>query len=198
MSSTLSPGISRFAAIGLLIALVAGLTGYVLLPAAQHTLRLGEEIAAKRELLGRLVKLEPEANAAGSNAQQAERALLAELTVPGETEPIRLAAVQATIRRLAATSGARLESTRTLPPVQRGQVQLAGLNIAMRAPVDALQRLLHAIEVHRPILIVDGLDIVPIPAEGSGAKAVAEDTRQLRVELRILAYVGAAQNGARP
>lgn len=197
MTRTMSPAVSRFAALGLLLTVLLGLGGYVLMPAVQRTMRLGEEIEAKRELLGRLLAHqgttsgEPAPSLGGGN----NGALSAELTIQGETEPIRLAAMQAAVRGLAGSAGVRLESTRTLPAVQRGQVQLSGLQVSMRARVDALQRLLHGIEVHRPIMIVDGLDIVPVAAGTSGTVG---DDRQLRVELRVLAHTGTVAKGGEP
>lgn len=192
MTNAMSPFVSRFAALGLLAALVLGLFGYVLVPAGQHTMRLSEEITTKRELLGRLLAHRQGAPAPGDAGIAADRALSAALTIQGETEPIRLAAMQAAVRRLADAAGVRLESTRTLPPVQRGQVQLAGLQVSMRAPIEALQRLLHGIEVNRPVMIIDGLDIVPIPEGPPG------EDRQLRAEVRVLAHVGAMPKGAGP
>jgi hypothetical protein len=195
MMNAMSPAISRFAALGLLLALILGLGGYVLVPAVQRTMALGEEIASKREVLGRLLAHQNSSPVQGEAAGSIDRALAADLTVQGETEPIRLAALQAAVRGLAGSAGVRLESTRTLPPVLRAQIQLSGLQVSMRASVDALQRLLHGIEVHRPIMIVDGLDIVPIPA-GSGNEN--GDDRLLRIELRVLAYTGAVAKGAEP
>lgn len=195
MIETLSPAIRKFAAVGLLLAIVLTLVGYVIVPAVRHLGQLDEQIMAKRELLGRLSAFHAEMPAADAAARRSAEMMAAEVDLPGETEPIRLANLQAAIRQMTQQSGIRLQSTRTLPAIQREQLQLAGLQMSLQAPVAAVQLLLHRLEVHRPLLIVDGLDIVPAMAGAAGA---AEGDRLLQVDLRVLAYLGQARKGTEP
>lgn len=192
MTRSVSPAVSRFAALGLLLAFVSGAFGYVLVPAARHIANLDGEIELKRELLGRLLDHQKAMPAAGDAAQRGQALLAAEFTLPGETEPIRVANLQAVLRGMAEEAGVQLQSTRTLPPVVREQVPLVGMHLSMRAPIEAVQKLLRRIEVNRPVLVVDGLEIVPVP-EGSTGIGGAE--RLLRVELRVLAHAGAGRKG---
>ena len=195
MIETLSPPISKFAALGLLLTLVLAIAGYVVAPAARHQAHLDEQITAKRELLGRLTAFHADMPAAGAAARGNAQLMASEVHLPGETEPIRLANLQAAIRQMAGEAGVRLQSTRTLAPVQRDQLQLVGLQMSLQAPIEALQGLLHRLEVHRPLLVVDGLDVVPATAGGSNA---GNGDRLLQVELRVLAYLSLAKKSGEP
>ncbi len=195
MIETLSPPIRKFAALGLLLALVLAIAGYVITPFARHLAHLDEQITAKRELLGRLTAFHADMPAADAAARGNARLIASEVHLPGETEPIRLANLQSAIRQMAGDAGVRLQSTRTLPPVQRDQLQLAGLQMSLQAPIEALQRLLHRLEVHRPLLVVDGLDLVPATA---GSASSGSGDRLLQVDLRVLAYLSLAKKFGEP
>ena len=164
-------------------------------PATRHLSHLDEQITAKRELLGRLAVFHADMPAADAAARGNTQLMASEVHLPGETEPIRLANLQASIRQMAGEAGVRLQSTRTLPPIQRDQLQLAGLQMSLQAPIEALQVLLHRLEVHRPLLVVDGLDIVPATV---GASDAGNGDRLLQVDLRVLAYLNLAKKSGEP
>ena len=194
MIETPSPLIRKFAAIGLAVALLLAIAGFVIEPAVRRLSDLDEQINAKRESLGLLSAIAARALNSSDAANRGDQIPASEVFLPGETEPIRLAYLQASIRLMSEEEGVRLRSTRTLSSIQRDEVQLAGLQLTLQAPVAAVQRLLHRIEVHRPILLVDGLDIAPVAA----AALSATDDRLLHVELRVLAHVQSPRIGSAP
>lgn len=195
MIETQSPGVRRFAAIGLALAVVLFVTGYVIEPAARRLADLDGQITAQRELLGRQSTLAAESPVAIASVKGSRQFLKLQIYLPGETEPIQLANLQASIRQMSDVEGVRLQSTRTLPSVQRDDVYFAGLQMTLKASIESLQRLLHRIEVHRPVLTVDGLAITPLAASATSAE---DDSRLLQVELRVLGYVEEARKDGTP
>lgn len=186
MRHEISAPVRRIAAVGLLLALIAALAaaaGAVLQQVAAADAALEE----RRERLGQLIavaRAAPEASRA-----EADRAAAAALWLEGETDAIRLAGLQATVRQVVEASGARLRSIQTLAEATKGELTVTGVRLVVETDIDGLQRLLLGIEGRRPMLIVDGLDVAPRDGgEGRG--------RELQADLRVLALVRPAKGAA--
>ena len=188
MSAGVSRPVRRLAAVGLALAVLLALAG-ALEPALRRLLTIGAEIEAGRERLGQLTALARAAPGSGGALEAEERAIGAALFLDGESEAIQLANLQAGVRGLAERAGIRLRSIQTMAPVKRDDMSLAGVRLAMQAPIEALQRLLLAIDQHRPLLMLDGLEIAPIEGGPTGA-------RSLQIDMRLLANVRPARGSA--
>ncbi|MDX2156900.1 MAG: type II secretion system protein GspM [Hyphomicrobiaceae bacterium] len=184
MMAVLSPGMRRVIAVGLAMAALAAVALGVVWPAASRARFLQEEIAAQREMLGKLMSMAAIRNATGAQAAQSSRNLAAEVHFAGDSEAVELANLQAAFRSLAKTADVRLQSLRTLTssPTPGGDLMLAGLHATLQARLEALQMLLHGIEAHRPVLMVEGLVVTPMPVQ-PGAERV------LQIDLRISAFL---------
>ena len=191
MESRVSPQISRFAALGLAAVVAVAVFGFVLEPVVSRIVGLEGEIQAKREHLGRLAAIAARMSDAPGSAGQASR-MLAAVTLEGETEAIQLANLQTAVGRAAEAAGVRLRSTQALPVLQRDEFAFAGLQSTAQVRLEALQRLLHGLEVHRPMLIIDAIDMAPL--NGSGGPEGGDD-RVLQVNFRVRALVAATKKG---
>lgn len=193
IADKVSPQISRIAAIGLAAAVALAVFGFVLEPMVSRIVELDGQIQAKREHLGQLTAMAARApNPAAAAARAAQT--LAAVTLDGETEAIQLANLQAAVGRVAEAAGVRLRSTQALPVMQRDDMGFAGLQSSAQVRMEALQRLLHGIEVHRPMLIVDAIDMAPLSTATAGLEG--GDDRLLQVNFRVRALVAPVKKGA--
>jgi hypothetical protein len=192
MTATISPLVSRLAAVGLALAALLALL-LMLEPIVQRVAMLDSRIELEREQIARLTAIGEAAKGAGS-ASERSRQTTAAAYLPGETEAVQLGNLQTAFRTVSAKAGVRHQSTRTLPTVRRDGFQLVGVHASTQIGIEALQRLLRGIETHRPVLIVDGLDVAPV----RGALPGSPEERQLQVEIKVVAIARAVAAGGDP
>jgi hypothetical protein len=140
-------------------------------PVRQHLEDLREQIATQRTTIGALQAAAQHDAAAGTAALDAAVAVRAQAFLPGETEAIRSANLQALVGGAGAALGLRFASVRALPPVTREHLDLVGVRVEFAAPLDQAQRLLHHLEGLRPELLVESADFVTAPP-APGATAI--------------------------
>lgn len=162
MTSTLSPGASRLAAVALLLATVAFVALAVVVPYVSHVSQLAQDIETEREALGRfeavarLKASTAEVERAGAAAAESDAYL------KGETEALKTSALQAMLSELAQSMGVRVRSTRNLPLREKDDLRFIGVRVQFNAEVEQLRALLHGIEIAKPFLLVDGLQVQPL------------------------------------
>jgi Type II secretion system (T2SS), protein M subtype b len=77
----------------------------------------------------------------------------------GAAEAIVAGNLQSMLRDLIVANSAEMNSAQTLPDVKHGSSSYAGLRIQMRASLDQVQTILHAVENNRPYLFVERLHL---------------------------------------
>lgn len=113
-----------------------------------RTLRRYRELLGRRETIGReLAELR--------HRMDATRQEL----LPGETPALAAAALQARLAAAAGGAGVTLASQRTEKPVGRGEFLEIPVHVSFRAPIDALVRILKAIEASSLALDIPELSI---------------------------------------
>ena len=188
-----SPHLRKFAAVGLAAAGVLAVLGFVVEPIASRIIGIDAQIQARREHLGRLTLIASRTPQTTDAAQLSARTLAA-LTLDGETEAVQLATLQTAFGRVAEEAGVRLRATQALPVMLRDERGFVGLQSTVQVRLDALQRLLHGLETHRPMLLVDAIDIAPITGASGGPEG--SDDRLVHVNFRVRALVAATKKGA--
>ncbi len=174
--STLSKPVRQLAAVALLVAAGLALYGAAVEPAWHYFTAARERIAEGRVLLGRLEAATGRRGEVEELRRRAEAAPTARLTLKGDTEAIRLAALQTTIGEAASRRGVRVVSARALPAIEIDGRRLLGVRFDMRTDLATLQALLHGIETGEPMLLVHGLQLRAAGGSGGGAAAGAAPT----------------------
>ena len=165
----------RLAAIGLLLAVAALIFAAGVLPLARHYTELRADIKGERELLGRFEAFTATKDAVEAMARQSNGVRQSGIFLPGETDALRAANLQALVRRIAEVEGVRLTSARSLPTEEKDGLRLIGMQAELDAGIAQLQSIILALETHRPYLFVHSLQIAP--AGGYRAKG---DTLKVR------------------
>lgn len=176
---SLTPRLSRLLAVGLLVALTGFLVLGVAIPYVSAVSQLSDDIEAERVAAGRfgavanLKTTSAEVERAGAQAAQSEAYL------KGDTEALKTSALQAMLSELAQGMGVRVRSTRNLPVREKDDLRFIGVRMQFNAEVDQVRALLHGIEVAKPFLMVDGLQVQPLtyfaPQEQGGSLEVRLD-----------------------
>lgn len=179
--------LSRLAALGILLLLLAALWLYVGLPIAGQVASDRQELAARQAMalhLKALIVAEPEMRRqlATTGSAPARRDHL----LPGSSEAQASALLQERLKRVLAEHGATLVSLQALAVRPAGDLKRVGLRIEFGAETAALQKVLYAIESGQPVLVVDNLYV---RTRGSEFRAAANP---LDVTIEIGGYMAAA------
>lgn len=153
----LSTGVSRLAAMALLLLALAIPVVAIGWPGLNWHRQLAEDVAIGLEQLGRARA------GVGEERQQAEA--LAAVQVPTNlflapaSETSQLAAVQARLVEISANQSLQLLSSSQLPARSDSGVRLLGVRVSFRAEMASVQRMLHAVEDAHPLLFVDAAEL---------------------------------------
>lgn len=153
-------------AVSLAIAAIALVATLVVGPVWSRVATLQEQIAQERLLLGRLKTVK------GDNADleaQKTKALTLRGTaevISGNSESIRQAALQSQLADILSANTLKPRSSHALPAREHQSLHLIGAQLQIVAPIEKLQKVLVAIEDHKPALFIDTLQIVPSSASG--------------------------------
>ncbi len=194
MMERVSPPIRKFAAIGLLVAVVLAILNFIWEPVAHRIAHVEQEITAKRAMLGHHAALAQAAAEARAAGVQSEALLSRAVSLPGESEAVQLANLQSQLLGIAERESIRLQSSRTIAASQREGLHVIGLQMTLQTDMETLQGLIHRIQSHRPLLVVDALSITP--ARGVATEREGSE-RSLQIDLRVLTVVPTG-NGGQP
>jgi hypothetical protein len=186
MIDQVSPPLRKFAAVGLLLAAALLAINFVITPVASRLAYVERALVEKRERVGRLIILARASRDARTIDRESETLLSRAVYLPGDSEAVQLANLQAQLLGVTDKAGIRVQSSRTLTASPREGLQAVGMEITLQSDIRKLQGLMHRIESHRPVLIVDRLAIAPSHG-ATPTGPLAEGT--LQVNLRVLALV---------
>ncbi|MGE0385514.1 MAG: type II secretion system protein GspM [Gammaproteobacteria bacterium] len=102
--------------------------------------------------------------------------------VAGANPALAAAALQRHIRGLAQHHGAQIRSTQTLAPARVEGATRVTVKIALRTGMEALTRLLYAVETGTPYVIIQGLDIRGVVGAATPAAAAGGGTLDVEIE----------------
>lgn len=166
MRQEIGKPVRRFAAVSLLLAGIAAAALFVVLPFFERMGDLDGAIVTEREMLGRLTAIANNEDLTAKAGARAEELKQAGIFIEGESESIRLAALQSQLANIIAENGIKARSTRGLPQQERHNLKLVGAQLQIVAPIATLQKILLDIEAHRPVLLVDLLQVTPASMTG--------------------------------
>ena len=148
---------------GLALALVAGLAAAGWFAAAAPLLaRYAEQedaLLRQQALHRRMAEVAAELPALQRAVQTPQAVGLAPALLEGGTDAVAAAALQESLRDVAAQAGATLFSVETLPASESGAYRRIGLRLSLAARWPVLMRMLQAIERARPGMAVDDLEL---------------------------------------
>lgn len=175
--------VRRLLAVALLV-LPLGAFGYlVAAPVFRHVEDLKEQIEQERQLAGRLNALAGDESAKRALEQQTKQAKASGLFIEGESESIRLSALQSNLSAIAGTNGVKLRSARNLPSRDKNDLRLVGVQLQLTAPIDKLQKILLEIGQNKPSLFVESLQIT----QASAARSADDEPGMLEARLDVYA-----------
>jgi hypothetical protein len=166
MMYRLAKPMRQLLAVTLALAVVATVALAVIGPVWARVTDLTDSIAQERMVMGRLKAL---VTAGSGNEKLEERAVLLRqsgLGIGGASAPIRQAVLQSQLSEIASGSGVKLRSTHALLPREQASLRLVGTQMQLVATLEDVQRLIIAIEDHKPALFIDTMSIVPSSSSG--------------------------------
>ena len=164
MNLALAKPVRQFAALALLLCVLAGSWLAIAAPIADKIASLRSEIAEKRSVLGRLQDEHRIVEEARELAARASAIDFSKLLLAGDSEALKAASLQSALAAIAAENGLRFRSTRTLPAREEASVRFVGVEASFEASLADVQKMLIAISAYRPMLSVTGLRMALAPA----------------------------------
>lgn len=186
MSAPVSRMLHRLAAVALLLAVLGLAVALFVMPLVDRFTVLRADIATQREQLARFEAYAANKDAAEALAARSAAAMRGGMFLPGETDALRTASLQALITEIAEKHGVRLASARALPPHEQDGLRFIGVQAELETDIRQLQAMILAIEARRPALFIQSLQVAPAVGRRQGGE-------ELKVRFGI---VGAVQGEA--
>jgi hypothetical protein len=163
--------------------LAVGLTIFFagVLPVSELFAEREQEILQQRKALARLRAVA--AREADVRSQSSAAALDDGEFLTGKTDGAIGADLQARLKRMVETAGAKLRSVRPMPPRTEAQMRYIGSHIEVLGSIAAVQRTVHAIESAKPYLFVTGGTIRLSPTVGQGAGMPQEPAIEAQLDV---------------
>ena len=150
----------KLLAVGLLVLLLA--LGYlaVLHPLQRLYAQRANEIAEKRDRLERLERVAAEVPGLQSTlAQLRNNSKRTDLLLEGSSDAVASANLQGKLKELISQVGAEMTSAESVPPTPRGDFRRVGVRAVMAGELEMLVTVLNSIQLARPPLFVDDIEI---------------------------------------
>ena len=176
----LSKLVRQLLAVALLAAVVSAVGLLAVAPLWTYVTDLKGRIDQQRMMVARLTSLAEDDGARQALEQQTKVAKAAGHFIEGESEPIRLAALQSTLSAIASANGIKLRSARNLPSRDKYDLRLVGVQLQLVAPIEKLQKILLDIEQSKPSMFVDSLQVTPL-----GLSRVVDDDNPGLLDVRF-------------
>ncbi len=183
--------IRQLLAVGLLLLAIAAVWMMTIAPLSAKLGELQDRIEQERIMLGRLAAASAGQPGPAEGQQNAVAARMNSLLIQGESESIRVSAVQSRVMEVLSIHRVKPRSTRNLTARERGGFRLAGVQLHLTAPIEQLQAVLHELEQHKPLLFVEALHISPVVINGGAGE---EERGMLEARLDVFG-VEARQKG---
>jgi hypothetical protein len=159
---TLSPPVSRAAAVALLVAVIGLIVFAGVAPLLAYSNRLNAELDETHGLIARFGAI---AAAREAYEQQSDAFDAAEIEatvyLPGTSPGMAAASLQELVGQVADDQGADLKSTQALPGETEGEHERARIRVVLECTAAILAQLLVELESHVPLVFVSNLDIEP-------------------------------------
>ena len=150
----------RILAVTVVLVVLAGLYLVVAAPLLELYAERAAVLAKGQTLLPRLHAAADELPGLRAQVEQLRAAAgTRKLTLEGASDAIAAAALQSRIEELAASVGATIGSTESLPAESRSDYRKIGLRYVLSGPYATLVRLLAKLEAATPPLVIDNLHI---------------------------------------
>lgn len=174
----LPPGQARLVAVSLLLAGFGLLLALTLGPYVPARERLQAAIAEVESGLARLHGLAARRDGLQREVEALRRApVLQNVFLASGSEAQAAATLQERMKRAAAAAGARLISLEALPPRSQDGGEQLGLRVRLVGDTPALQKLVYALEVGRPFVLLDALYV--------RSRSVAAGSREPHLDIRF-------------
>jgi general secretion pathway protein M len=185
--SRLTPVQSRWLAFGLLLAAVALALGVLLLPVVLLHKHYDDAIGSLTDLLDRYRRIAAQApeyrSALDAMREKDGRRFFLKNTAPN----LAGAELQEIVRSAIEGNGGRITTSQNPAPKGEGRFKQITVNMQFFATTPNLQKILHALEVQRPYLIVENITLRPLNAF-RGFKPGPGQEPEINVQLDVAAF----------
>ena len=180
---------SRILAVSLL-GLVVASAAALALSYADHISDLRDQISQQRRLKSGLmahVAQQPEELAVESKAQLES---FAAMFLTASSDSIQSAAVQTRLTGLARKSALKIRSLRNLAPKTQNALRLVGVELEFYATPENVQAYLYDIEQSKPAMVVQTLNVSPVP----GGVIGSDQVKPGMLSVKLAVFCAAMQN----
>ncbi|MCD2449131.1 type II secretion system protein GspM [Methylicorpusculum oleiharenae] len=181
----------RWFAVGLLIAVILLVIGFLIVPLVNEALDLRDE---KNELLFRLERYQrviAKKEAVIENIEQIKQAKSTQNYFSSQgTEALASADLQQFIKTAIANGGGQLTSTQVLPSKTEGEFTRIAVKVRMNGDIETLRSVLFQIESSIPLFVIDDLDIRPERGIRNRVTRKIEPSNKLNISFQASSFMG--------
>lgn len=176
--------VSRILALGLLVAIAAGVYLFGIAPVQREHRTMDAAIADASMALARFRAMAKTRPALESRHEELSRRHVATgIYLEGATDALAAAALQEKLSALIQANGGALRSIQVLPARTDEDFKRIGLRVQITANLESLFHLLYALEAGETVLFVDNLDIMAARRPRRGDGAAGNPTLTIRFDM---------------
>ncbi|HWE72692.1 MAG TPA: type II secretion system protein GspM [Stellaceae bacterium] len=192
MNSKLSPGVSRAAALAILVALIAVFYFGIATPIVDAYQSIGADTAQLQEQLRRYQQTgNNRAQRQAELAALAQRSSAADGFLQGANDTLVAVQIQNRLKSLAEAAHADLRSTQVLPAQDEGALHRISVRGQFATSIAGALQIFHGLEAQYPLLFIDNLDMRARPSTTREIRGRGVDTGEsgmLEMQFDIYGY----------
>ena len=151
---------SKLAALGLLIGLIAAVAVLIVLPAVEKRQAIKDGLEHSHDVIERLSALAPRREELAATAEALDEDLeVSGLLMTSANELLAAAELRDYVERAIGMHGGELQSSQGLPTTETEGLRRSGIRVTMTASIGELAGTLYMLEEQRPYLFIESLEI---------------------------------------
>lgn len=190
MNDVLSKSQQRWLAIGLLVSMILLLSTAVFLPLWAKQQEIQDTINELVFRIQRYNRIVASQDLIFDQVERTRRQIVEQGYLSGqESEAIASAEMQQFIKNTISTAGGNLTSTQVLPQKDEGALIRFGVKLRLSGTMEMLRNVLYEIDVSKPLLIVEQLDMTPVRGRRNPKTRQFEQSDQLNINLTVVGFM---------
>ena len=188
--TALPPWMSKLAAVGLLLALLAAVTFQIVLPVVEERRTIQDGLDHNHMMIERLSALGAKRGELAEHIRQLEESVEASgLLLNSANELLAAAELRDYVESAIRTHGGELQSSQSLTSENFEGLMRSGIRVTLTATIEELVPALHNLEGQRPYLFVESLEIRARQRRRRGDESAAATSPVLTVRFDVHGYL---------
>lgn len=180
----------RWIALGLLFIMIISVATLIIVPWLSALSEIHDDIDAQVLRIKRYQRVIASREEVLSDIEQGRKDINALNYFNAQTSSsLATAELQNTIKTMTIEAGGELSSSQVLPNKDQDGLLLIAVKVKLTSNMQRLRSLLYAIETAKPLMIIEGITVLPAPKKRNRRTRLIKATEDIMITLRVSSYM---------